>query len=264
MSEKTVKTIAFSGTKDGYPMWEFKIPAFLRELGCADVLTRKDMRAEVTDLDEQIRNHKAYSRIAMAMGMDDVVSSQIVKRAVSKVYPDGDAAVAWLALAERYAPKMAVDKQVLFEELQASKLDDVAKDPQVWIMELQQIQSKLGEMHEFVSDGLLMCYILGNLPVEYENVADNLANDSKKTVSSVTVSLKDKYERLKKSGKIGTNSETVLISHKKFSGDCRYCGKKGHKAADCYKKKDDDKHKIGGNKEKKGFKGTCHNCERPQ
>jgi hypothetical protein len=168
--------------------------------------------------------------------------------------------VAWLSLAERYAPKMAVDKQVLFEELQASKLDDVAKDPEVWIMELLQIQPKLGEMLEFVSDGLLMCHILGNLPVEYKNVADNLANDSKKTVSSVTVSLKDKFERLKKSGKIGVNGETVLIGHKKFSGDCLYCGKKRHKAFYCYKKKDDDKHKIGGNKEKKGFKGTCHNC----
>jgi hypothetical protein len=31
MSEKTVKTIAFNGTKDAYPMWEFKVKAFLRE-----------------------------------------------------------------------------------------------------------------------------------------------------------------------------------------------------------------------------------------
>jgi hypothetical protein len=100
-------------------MWKFKMKAFLREIGCANVLTRSDMRADVTNVDERQLNHKEYSRIAMAMGMDDVVSSQIVKRAVSEVYPDGDAAVAWLALAERYEPKKAVDKQVLFEELQS-------------------------------------------------------------------------------------------------------------------------------------------------
>jgi hypothetical protein len=138
----------------------------LREIGCANVLTRSDMRANGTNIDESQLNHLAYSRIAMAMGMADVVSCQIVKRAVSKVYPDGDAAVAWLVLADRYEPKQAVDKQALFEEMQALTLDDVTKDPEVWIMELQQIQSKLGAMNEFVSDGLLMRHILGNLPGE--------------------------------------------------------------------------------------------------
>jgi hypothetical protein len=39
MSEKTAKTItSFNGTKDGYPMWEFKMKVFLREIGCANVL----------------------------------------------------------------------------------------------------------------------------------------------------------------------------------------------------------------------------------
>ena len=30
----------------------------------------------------------------------------------------------------------------------------------------------------------------------------------------------------------------------KFQGDCYYCGKKGHKKADCHKKKRDDKAKL--------------------
>jgi glutaredoxin len=63
MSEKTVKTIAFNGTKDGYPMWEFKKRAFLREIECADTLMRKDMKAEVTDVDEKNRTYKAKSQL---------------------------------------------------------------------------------------------------------------------------------------------------------------------------------------------------------
>jgi hypothetical protein len=35
MSEKTVKTITFNDTKDRYPMWEFKMKAFLREIPIA-------------------------------------------------------------------------------------------------------------------------------------------------------------------------------------------------------------------------------------
>jgi hypothetical protein len=45
-----------------------------------------------------------------------------------------------------------VDKQTLFEQLQTMKLDDSTKDPEIWIMELQQVQSKLSEMGEYVSE----------------------------------------------------------------------------------------------------------------
>jgi hypothetical protein len=43
MAEKSIKTITFSGTKEGYLSWVFKMRAFLRELGCADSLTRTDL-----------------------------------------------------------------------------------------------------------------------------------------------------------------------------------------------------------------------------
>jgi hypothetical protein len=36
--------------------------------------------------------------------------------------------------------------------------------------------------------------------------------------------------------------------------------KKGHKAADFYKKKDDERRMTGGHKGKKDLNGTCHNC----
>jgi gag-polypeptide of LTR copia-type/Zinc knuckle len=265
LSEKSFKTVAFDGTRDGYHIWEFKMRAFLRELGCADALDRSDLSAAVTDTNERKKNDMAYSRIAMAMGMEDIVSSNLIKRATSSVYPDGDATLAWNALSDRYAPKKAVDRQTLVTELFATTLDE-GKDPEVWIIELQRMQSKLAEMGESVSDGLLMAHILGHLPAEYDNVADNLANQDNKTIISVTVSLKDKYERMKKAGKTDSTSETVLLGYKKFSGKCRYCGKQGHKAADCFKKRDDeknhngDKNKNSSEKIKKGFQGTCHHC----
>jgi hypothetical protein len=42
---------------------------------------------------------------------------------------------------------------------------------------------------------------------------------------------------LKKTGKFRSTEETVLVGYKKFSGDCLYCSKKGHKAAECFKLK---------------------------
>jgi hypothetical protein len=141
MAEKSIKTITFTGTKDGYQSWEFKMRAFLRELGCADALTRADLEAEVSDRLIRKKNDTAYARIAIAMLSEDVVSTELVKRSMSTVYPEGDAAVAWQALRERYEPRNAVDQQTLLTELFASKLVETTKDPEIWIVELQRMQS---------------------------------------------------------------------------------------------------------------------------
>jgi uncharacterized ferredoxin-like protein len=112
-------------------------------------------------------------------------------------------------------------------------------DPEVWIVEPQRMQSQLNGMGASVSDSMLMANILGELLNEYDHVADNLASQENKTIASVSLILKDNYERLKKSANIKSSEETVLVGYKKFSGDCRYCGKKGHTSADCFKKRDD-------------------------
>jgi hypothetical protein len=167
--------------------------------------------------------------------------------------------MAWNALADRYAPKKTVDRQTLVTELIATKLDN-EKDPELWIIELQRMLSKLHELGENISDGLLMAHFLGSLPKEYEKVFDNLANQDNKTFLSVMVTPKDKFERLRKSSKSsGSNGEAILMSYKKFSGDCSYCGRKGHKAADCSKKRENEgQKKVEDSKEKKHFLVKCH------
>jgi hypothetical protein len=260
MAEKSIKTITFSGTKEGYHMWEFQMRAFLRELGCTEALSRADLEAEVSDRLMRKKNDTAYARIAIAIMSDDSVSAELIKRSVSQVYPEGDAALVWQALVDRYEPKNAVDQQTLMTELFASTLENGSKDPEVWIVELQSMQTKLNAMGATVSDNMVIGHILSRLPTEYDQVADNLASQENKTIASVSSILKDKYERLKKAGKFLSTEETVLVGYKKFSGDCRYCGKKGHKAAECFKKRDDLKNKYDGAKNKRGFKGECLHC----
>jgi hypothetical protein len=121
----------------------------------------------------------------------------VIKRSVSTVYPEGDATLAWLALADRYEPKNAVDQQTLMTELFTSTLENGSKDPEVWIVELQRMQTKVNAMGATVSDNMVKGHILSRLPPEYDHVADNLASQESKTVASVSSILKDKYERLK-------------------------------------------------------------------
>jgi hypothetical protein len=68
------------------------------------------------------------------------------------------------------------------------------------------------------------------------------------------------FNKIEESRKLKTAGENASIGYKRFSGDCRYLGKKGHKAADCFKKWDGQKNKNDGGKEKRGFQGTCHHC----
>jgi hypothetical protein len=233
--EKAIKTIKFLGTKDHYPVWEFQMRVFLEELECITALNRVNCGTSLT-ADDNERIRKAYMKLALAC--DDTVSFQLVKRSTSSDYPHGDATAAWTALQNRWAPKKEIDKQTALTKLFSMKLEDVNMDPEIWIIELQRMQVKLEKMGEKVSDGLLMAHILANLPREYENVADQLARDTNKSVKTVCDELKQKYERMKKSGEIENDqeedTEKVLVGYKKYNGNFNNCGKKGRKTADCY------------------------------
>jgi hypothetical protein len=55
--------------------------------------------------------------------------------------------------------------------------------------------------------------------VQYENVADQLARDQNKAITSVSNELKQKYERMRSAGEINANTEKALIGYKKFNGN---------------------------------------------
>jgi hypothetical protein len=164
--KKTTKTIKFDGTKEHYTIWEFQMRMFLEELERGDTFTLK-----TADDDTKKMNRKAYMKLALAC--DDAISHQLVKKSHSKDYPHGDASAAWSALQSRWAPKKEINKQTVIAQLFSSKLEDVSMDPETWIIELQELQVKMSEMKERVSDGILIGHILGNLPKEYENEVTN-------------------------------------------------------------------------------------------
>jgi hypothetical protein len=76
---------------------------FQRELGCANAIKRTDLEDEVTDRLVREKNYTAYARIAIAMMPEDVVSTELEKRLVSSVYPQGDPALPRQALRDRSA-----------------------------------------------------------------------------------------------------------------------------------------------------------------
>jgi hypothetical protein len=91
MTEKSIKTIKFQGTKDHYSVWAFQMEAFLEELEIVDALYITNTGQAIT-ADERKMNRKAYLKLALAC--DDAVSHQLVKKSYDSDFPQGSAKLA--------------------------------------------------------------------------------------------------------------------------------------------------------------------------
>jgi hypothetical protein len=69
------------------------------------------------------------------------------------------------------------------------------------------------------------------------------------------MTLKEKFEWMKKES---SNRLTKLLWLDTFGRLC--FGKKGYNAADCFKKREDKKNKLGWRNMREASQGTCHGC----
>ena len=262
MSNTSVKVIPFDGTQEGYPMWAMKFKGYMGLLDCGDILSRSNLN-DVPDADTVKMNDKAYYHLLMAV--NDKPTFNIIKNSKS-THLKQCAYTAWKAIQAKWEPKEDIDMQQLTGELFNSRLEDVSKDPVEWIDEIEDMKLRLKEMGENVSDNIFITHILHHLPSEYETVVDLISNDKNKNLDDIKKRLKAKYERMKTKESFNDEDDkalTVKGNFKKFSGRCNYCGKQGHKSADCYTKKKDresNNNPGGGNNKRRRFTGKCHNC----
>jgi len=118
------------------------------------------------------------------------------------------------------------------KEFVDSKLDDINKDPDQWIQELELLKRKLEILGGPITEMDLIIHIFHNLPEEYETaiefIENELENDTA-TLEKVKERLRTKFERIKK---YHPSNERALINRdlsKKYKGLCSFCGIYGHK-----------------------------------
>jgi gag-polypeptide of LTR copia-type len=85
----------------------------------------------------------------------------------SKDYPDGNAAIAWERLKNKYEPiftpsMVKLEKQFIGLALKKGQY------PEVWITELEDLCMRLEEMGSSISDNQFMIHMLNNLTSDYE------------------------------------------------------------------------------------------------
>ena len=277
-SEKTIRILTFSGKKEDWMMWSDKFMAKAVMKGYDEVLDGTiiipdDKTNKPTTDQEEARkmNKLAYNELILAC--TDKIAFGIVKNAKTEDLKRGDAKMAWERLKTRYEPNTGTELLALNKEYMSMELDDLKKDPEDFITDLDELRTRMADdpFNEVIKDKSFMLHILNSLPMEYESIVETMERDLGAgilTIDDLKEQVRSKYRRLTKKMNVKEDELALTASYNKykkkqgFKGNCRICGKYGHKAADCWENKNNKNKKpnqAGGTKEWH-FKGKCNYC----
>jgi len=179
----------------------------------------------------------------------DIVSFGIVDAAKDKELSNGNAALAWKRLSEKFVGRNNAEKMKLIKQLNESRMGKT-EDPDEWITNLECLRQRIAECGKKIDENELVMHILYHLPTEYDNINDQYLKDLDDgkdiDLEDLRADLRRKYDRLVDSGHIEKNNDDEndkLVKEvkalktcfkKQFKGKCSVCGKIGHKGADCW------------------------------
>ena len=292
----SIKVIPFSGKKDDWSVWSIKFLARANRKGYKDMLTGKEAIPKDSEepeasepqgvKDEYKRkrglNETAYEDLILCINGDTPtgrVAFQCVKGSKTSDIEEGDSALAWKRLNDKFAPKTAPTRLNLRNQFNSSFLQ-TKQDPDEWLTHLEDIRDRMADAKSFMTDEALMEHALNNVTAEY-NIA--VAWLEKKvghpteplTMEELRAELSLVYERVhakhKNRNRRNGDEETALFAGG-FKGKCNNCGKYGHKARDCRDRNNNnnnnnrnnrnDRKPQGRDNDKKAFSGKCHYCKK--
>jgi len=138
-------------------------------------------------------------------------------------------------------------------------------NPKAWITHLEGLRMKLRDVRSTMTNKDLMVHILNNLTDNYkvsklEEKLGTVINPL--TIDDVKAELCLRYTHMKAkkplSETVQKDSKQALAATGKYKGTCTFCGKIGHKATDCYMRKNEEKaqeDKKNNYKQKNAWKG---------
>jgi hypothetical protein len=232
----TIRVISFCGKVEESPIWSERILTKGKHYGFKHLLLGK---LSIPKVDEEIDetsdivkkksiiiklNEIAYTEIILSKDVkasSGKVAFKIIKGCKTKDYPDGNGAIAWERLKNKYEPASApsmVKLEKQFRELSLKK----GQDPEVWITELEDLCVKLENMVSCITVNQFMIHILNNLTSDYDlqlSLMERRLGDADKPLTVEEVrgesNLRFKWLNMKTS----RNEEgEVLEEHALFSG----------------------------------------------
>jgi len=184
-------------------------------------------------------NTRAYADLLQCC-TQDIISFGIVDTAKDKDLVNGNMALAWKQLSEKFAGCNNAEKMKMIKQLNESQMKKNV-DPDVWITNMEHLQQKIAECEKTIDDNELFMHILYHLPTEYNNINDQylkeLDDEKEIELKDLRADLECKYDQLIDLGhiekpdddnddKIVKEEKALKTGYKKqFKGKCRVCGK---------------------------------------
>ena len=262
-SGEAIRLFKFDGDEANWLEWSTKTLSLAKTKGfrlayANDTKPSSDTVYETTATEKERKiyetNDRAYQLLIISC---TGIAFGLVNQAKTKDLIDGNAFMAWKNLCDRYAPHGVSDLIQLSADFSNCGLE--SNDPDEWFIKLDLIRDRMTQINiKFEKeDEEVIAHILNKLPPEYSEVVTNVEGMSSMTLRDVKAKIRAFYKRKLKDKQ--TTQEHAMYANGKFKGDCRNCGKQGHKASECHSKSNVAGDK--GQKEKKsGIK--CFNCNK--
>jgi hypothetical protein len=262
---KGAKAVVFSGKDKDFLIWSAKFLAYckihkcksilLTETGADVVPTTSEIEGitkenpDVTKiLERQEANDKAILLLTMAIGNSDSLSYSAIHSSESAEYKDGNAKISWFNLKEMFKPKSSAKKHEVEQMFRKNALENEEDNPDIWFAELETLKLRM-KMDYAVqwTDEVLISHILYNVkPKSYEVrlmiLRRDLGDDPTRiSLTRIKNELREQYGIIMAARSTRTTKTQSLalmgansFKKKQVKTDCRLCGKKGHKAVDCW------------------------------
>ena len=190
-----------------------------------------------SDVEAREQNELAYTELLLSC--KEVVCFGLIDESKTEDLPDGDARLAWSKLMDKFEPKTNSSRANLKTSFQNCKMES-GQDPDVWIRKLEVLRQKYNfslpkeEASRKIPDKDVIEHVLEHVTEDYavqKEVLQELYDNGKLTLKKARDKLNTRYKQLAKS-----EDQDSMLMFKQFKGNCRNCGKQGHKAENCWDK----------------------------
>ena len=161
MNEKSIRIVQFSGKKKEWRMWSKQFLAVAGKRYYKDIIDGNETvpeKSETLYLTTVEGKRKMKARKVKENGYHDLilanqnpVAFNLVEKATSTDLPDGDSKMAWDSLKQKYESKTPSTMVSLSDQYHRSKLENVQVDPEVWIVYLEILLTKLENVNYVVT-----------------------------------------------------------------------------------------------------------------
>ena len=270
-------------------MWAEKFKGLCVVKGCVSVLLQDlpipkddefvdcelDPLSETPDTDKKAIQLKKKNQLAwslLTICIQDKSTFGLMNSAKPEGYTEGHARSAWLAIETRFKPKSDANKYELENKFHHCALINENKSPDDWFADFEEIRTQLRiDFQIDIKDEKMVSHIVYNMkPRMYQNTLEIIKRELNNSVVIKLESLKKDMRQIfnqnsNKTSYLKEKKETVLVAMnvasakkfpKKFKGDCRICGVKGHKAGDCWENEKNKDKRPPHYKSKQSNKGS--------